>query len=713
MRTYLSIILSVLLFPVVVCGQAGNTMATPIVAGTYSNDFDYTDLKNTSNFTDNYAARPTNDVYYKFTLNVMMEVTIYHCDSYPYLNLTNTYISLLDVSGNLIAYNEHGAGPEPCGEPQQCFIKKDLDPGTYYVVTEGYDENGLIKTYISGESKFKLDINSLSSMLPIGTFSVSAKYSNTQSTVNGISQHPGRPSNDIFYKFAITKRMNATITHCGSAIDDTYMYLLDASGITYGPDRQRWKSILKKDGTTTRSIVYAGDYEKITEGGVTKEFFYISGNDGLIAIHVKGPGQTNKTYCVYKDHLGSIVKLADISGNEVFKASYDAWGKRTVTNNTFRFHRGYTGHEHLDEFRLIDMNGRMYDPLLARFLSPDPFVQMPDFSQNFNRYSYCVNNPLIYKDPSGEFIHLIIGAIIGGVTNWALNGADFSWKGFGYFGVGALAGTLGAGVSGGISSALPVAGTASGGFVAGFLGTSAATTATSSFLSGALIGGGAGLASGFTSGLGNSLLDGQNFGQALGKGGINGTIGMSTSALVSGIFGGLDAVTNGREFWNGAKMIDEQSLANQNLLLVQQRGNMNCGPATGESITGVSQDRYRAIIGGDPNTDPVTIQQLNDAIQIETGRKAEAFINTLPTDKAGAEQMARIMNRGNNFYLGSTTPGQPIGHATALNSVTVRTFQKISGRLYYKVIYQVMDPAQGAYKIIGAKSMKVVVRIHP
>jgi RHS repeat-associated protein len=90
----------------------------------------------------------------------------------------------------------------------------------------------------------------------------------------------------------------------------------------------------------------------------------------------------------------------------MFKASYDAWGYQTITNNTFKFHRGYTGHEHLPEFGLINMNGRMYDPIVGRFLSPDPYVQAPDFSQSYNRYSYCLNNPLIYTDPSGEFAWL-------------------------------------------------------------------------------------------------------------------------------------------------------------------------------------------------------------------------------------------------------------------------------------------------------------------
>jgi RHS repeat-associated protein len=65
------------------------------------------------------------------------------------------------------------------------------------------------------------------------------------------------------------------------------------------------------------------------------------------------------------------------------------------------FTRGFTGHEHLDMFGLINMNGRMYDPMLGRMLSPDPFVQAPTFSQSYNRYSYVWNNPLRFTDPTG------------------------------------------------------------------------------------------------------------------------------------------------------------------------------------------------------------------------------------------------------------------------------------------------------------------------
>ncbi|MCR4872209.1 MAG: hypothetical protein K5885_01570 [Bacteroidales bacterium] len=58
----------------------------------------------------------------------------------------------------------------------------------------------------------------------------------------------------------------------------------------------------------------------------------------------------------------------------------------------------FTGHEHYAGLKVINMNGRLYDPVIARFFSPDNFVQLPDFTQSYNRYSYCLNNLLQYTD---------------------------------------------------------------------------------------------------------------------------------------------------------------------------------------------------------------------------------------------------------------------------------------------------------------------------
>ncbi len=207
--------------------------------------------------------------------------------------------------------------------------------------------------------------------------------------------------------------------------------------IDYGPDGERWRSVTKQNGTVKRTILYAGDVEQVTEGGTTRTFYYLG--HGIIVVK---QGSTTTPYVAITDHLGSITRLVNASGTTVFSASYDAWGKQSVGTTTVKLHRGYTGHEMLSEYGLINMNGRLYDPQLGRFLSPDNYVQQPDNSQNFNRYSYCLNNPLKYNDPSGEFWHIVIGALVGGVTNLVANwhNIDGFWQGFAAFAAGAGSG---------------------------------------------------------------------------------------------------------------------------------------------------------------------------------------------------------------------------------------------------------------------------------
>ncbi len=75
---------------------------------------------------------------------------------------------------------------------------------------------------------------------------------------------------------------------------------------------------------------------------------------------------------------------------------------------------GYTFHEHYDHLGLINMNGRVYDPVVGRFLSVDPVVGNPLSAQDYNGYSYCANNPMKYTDPSG-YTYLSVMLERGGV----------------------------------------------------------------------------------------------------------------------------------------------------------------------------------------------------------------------------------------------------------------------------------------------------------
>jgi hypothetical protein len=78
-------------------------------------------------------------------------------------------------------------------------------------------------------------------------------------------------------------------------------------------------------------------------------------------------------------------------------------------------------------FKIVNMKGRLYDPVIARFFSPDPFVANSTFTQDFNRYSYCRNNPLMYTDPTGNKLKwwqgLLIGLGIDVLTGGAISGA--------------------------------------------------------------------------------------------------------------------------------------------------------------------------------------------------------------------------------------------------------------------------------------------------
>ena len=115
--------------------------------------------------------------------------------------------------------------------------------------------------------------------------------------------------------------------------------------------------------------------------------------------------------------------------------------------------RGYIGHEHLASVGLIHMNGRLYDPALHRFLMPDNYIQDPFNTQNFNRYGYCLNNPLKYTDPNGEFFWaaVVIGAIIG-ASSYAVSAAiNDSWS-WGSFGLSVLGGAVGGAITGALGS---------------------------------------------------------------------------------------------------------------------------------------------------------------------------------------------------------------------------------------------------------------------
>jgi hypothetical protein len=170
---------------------------------------------------------------------------------------------------------------------------------------------------------------------------------------------------------------------------------------------------------------------------------------------------------------------------------------------------------------------------LGIFLSPDNYLQAPDNSQNFNRYTYCLNNPLVYTDPSGEFIHIIIGAAVGGVINLgvkAFQGKIDCWgDGFAAFGIGAAAGAIGAATGGAAFLAAGGAAGGVGGFLAGAAGGAAGTAFASPIQS-----------IGNSAYFGDPMMTGKQY-----------LMGVGIGAFTGGAINGTIALFNGRSFIDG------------------------------------------------------------------------------------------------------------------------------------------------------------------
>lgn len=216
----------------------------------------------------------------------------------------------------------------------------------------------------------------------------------------------------------------------------------------YGADRARYKRT-DTNGSGTKITLYIGSVEKITNVDGTKQVKRTIGGVAIITLNQDNQGitQSTDTNYLYKDHLGSLDIITDATGaiaQNGGEMSFDAFGARRDAINwqnisdsivTAGFGvfsnsgvgpvttRGFTGHEMADEVGIIHMNGRIYDPKLARFLQADPFVDGVFNTQGYNRYSYGKNNPLNGIDPSGYgFFSKVFDDILGITESPLLNG---------------------------------------------------------------------------------------------------------------------------------------------------------------------------------------------------------------------------------------------------------------------------------------------------
>ncbi len=297
-----------------------------------------------------------------------------------------------DSLGNLVWREERNLGVQ---EQYHYDARDRLDyvlRNGSVVLDLGYDDAGNI-TYKSDVGDYRYDVNRRSAVVAAGANAYAYDANGAVVSASGTTIS--------WQSFDLPGQVN----HPGG----------NYSAFYYGPDRARYRQVARAGGISTETLYAAGGlFERVTTGGATSYRHYLHADGRRVAVHTRSSTSSPSTVYLLEDHQGGVDGFTSTSGALLGRNSYQPHGARRsgdwlagaptaaewqqIKDTTSR---GYTDHEHLDNLGLIHMNGRVYDPVLGRFLSPDALVQAPYDSQSLNRYSYVRNNPLRFSDPTG------------------------------------------------------------------------------------------------------------------------------------------------------------------------------------------------------------------------------------------------------------------------------------------------------------------------
>lgn len=337
--------------------------------------------------------------------------------------------------------------------------------------------------------------------------------------------------------------------------DDIFSYNTDAStNFFYDEDNNSQIELKQIDRNSFKGKFYIDGIFEFEVNSNKKKFeveqkFYISINGSTIAYNdIQNLTKNDNILYLHKDGLGSITAITN-GAKLVQSFAYDIWGQRLDVKtwkalNVDGFTKGFTGHQHWDDLGLINMGGRIFDPVIGQFLQVDPVLNLDIPSLGLTAYSYCYQNPLFFTDPSGygffgDLWHAVNPVNI--ISNILSDPGRALVRGL-------IAGDIVLGNASGVNNFIDrnagtivtIQGTI-GGLILNAFGVPPAATA---------------FATGFASSFSQSYLNGGSIGQSIEAGLISGTI----SGVVAGVTSGIGDVFTGTA--NSAPLF-ESEFANQ------------------------------------------------------------------------------------------------------------------------------------------------------
>jgi RHS repeat-associated protein len=175
--------------------------------------------------------------------------------------------------------------------------------------------------------------------------------------------------------------------------------------LDYDGDQHR----IRKTRGSQRTEYFDDLYERATDGatGVQQHQHFVAAGSSTVML-ARSAGAADQVAYLLTEALGSVDVVTGGTGDVIERRSYDAfgarrnpaWGSQAPVVVAAASPVGFTGQED-DELGLVNMKGRIYDPTVGRFMTTDPLVSTPGFTQSWNPYSYVWNSPLRFTDPSG------------------------------------------------------------------------------------------------------------------------------------------------------------------------------------------------------------------------------------------------------------------------------------------------------------------------
>jgi RHS repeat-associated protein len=296
-----------------------------------------------------------------------------------------------------------------------------------------------------------------------------------------------------------------------------------------------------KKSTDNYTTYYLGQmYEQKISNSVTEDKYFIYVGSKLISIYTNAGANSSTKYLHY-DSLRSVDTVTNNLGVVEERMAYKPFGEKlnldengdTLTSSSST-NRGYTGHEHIEETNFINMNARLYDPTIGRFLSADSMIPGIYDTQSFNRYAYVKNNPLKYIDPSGHWGLSDIGSAISGAWKSVGSAISGAWKSVGnaiYKNRLMIATVI-------ITVVVSTVTFGAGMALVGALGVTNATLGT------AIVASTMGAAGGFAGAFSGTLMGGGNLGEAVNNGLTGALVGGVSAGVAFGIAEGTAALFN-------------------------------------------------------------------------------------------------------------------------------------------------------------------------